>query len=60
NNPDFIGSVNRFINNQNKLYLRIGLGRAWGPENGIYGFWLQVNGIYTFPHYLPAVRSYPD
>lgn len=51
----YIDTVNSFIYRQSKLYLRVGLAREWRG-----GFWMQINGIYTFPHFLPAVRSYPD
>lgn len=41
------------IRQQTHLYLRVGLSRA---HEGSY--WLQVNGIYTFPNYNLVVRQY--
>jgi len=50
---DFPNLINNFIREQQNAYLRIGLGREFQD-----GFWLQVNGIYTFPNYDKSVRSY--
>ena len=45
--------INDFIRQQDNVYLRIGLGREYQGK-----FWLQVNGIYTFPNYDTEIRSY--
>ena len=45
--------INDFIRKQNDIYLRIGLGREYEEK-----YWLQVNGIYTFPNYDTEIRSY--
>lgn len=52
-----IYEVNKFLQSQEELYLRVGVGRQWkvGERDG---YWLQVNGIYTFPNFLDEVRSY--
>ena len=50
-----LAELNAWLHRQKHLYLRIGLGQ---PFNG--AFWLQVNGIYTFPDKHPLVRSYTD
>ena len=52
-----INRINAYLQSQDELYLRIGVGRQWkvGERDG---YWLQVNGIYTFPDYLEEVRSY--
>ena len=50
---DFPNLINNFIREQQSAYLRIGLGREYQG-----GFWLQVNGIYTFPNFDKNVRSY--
>jgi hypothetical protein len=51
--------LNTFIHKQSEIYLRIGLSRAWQkPDTGEHGFWMQVNGIYTFPNYHPEIRNY--
>jgi hypothetical protein len=45
--------INDFIRRQESIYLRIGLGREYQG-----GFWLQINGIYTFPNFDTEIRSY--
>ncbi|WP_029147363.1 hypothetical protein [Methylophilus sp. 5] len=52
-----VAEVNHFIQQQSDVYLRVGLSRAF-QQGDRMGFWLQVNGIYTFPHYLQEIRSY--
>ncbi len=65
---DFIGNpitqrmnvdcFNSFIRKQKEIYLRIGLSREYQSESGRRGFWLQVNGVYTFPDFQQILRSY--
>jgi hypothetical protein len=58
-NPDYTDELNEYICGQEKLYLRIGLGRRYkNPSDGRDGFWIQVNGIYTFPKFMTKVRTY--
>ena len=56
-NDGRLHEVTDLINEQDSVYLRIGLSRVWaiGDRNG---FWLQVNGIYTFPKFHDEIRSY--
>jgi len=49
--------VKNFISSQNEIYLRIGVGRRWKVSERD-GYWLQVNGIYTFPNFLEEIRTY--
>lgn len=57
--PDYTDGLNEFISRQQKVYLRIGLGRRYkNPHDGRDGFWIQVNGIYTFPEFMTKVRTY--
>jgi hypothetical protein len=56
--PDYTDEMNEFICNQKKVYLRIGLGRRYKAADGHDGFWIQVNGIYTFPEFMTKVRTY--
>lgn len=57
--PDYTDELNEFINSQKKVYLIIGLGRRYKhPIDGRDGFWIQVNGIYTFPDFMTKVRTY--
>lgn len=50
--------VINFIASQDEVYLRIGLSRAFQSPDGRYGYWLQVNGIYTFPYFYQSIRHY--
>lgn len=51
--------VNGFLQKQEEVLLRIGLARCWKHrESGIEGYWMQVNGIYTFPDYHAELRGY--
>ena len=51
--PDFPNIINNFIRKQKTVFLRVGLGREYQD-----GFWLQINGIYTFPNFDSEIRSY--
>ncbi len=49
--------LNEFICSQVEVYLRIGLSSPW--NNGkTDGYWMQVNGLYTFPDYHHDIRSF--
>lgn len=50
--------VNSFVRAQPEVYLRLGLSRAWVNPQGINGYWMQVNGVYTFPKFFEEIRSY--
>lgn len=54
-----VAAINNFIHSQLELYLRIGLSRKHESQDGREGYWIQLNGIYTFPNYLQYIRSYP-
>jgi hypothetical protein len=53
-----LARLNAFIHKQSQAYLRLGLSRSWLSPQGINGYWMQVNGVYTFPDFFPAIRSY--
>lgn len=53
-----VDEAKRLIHQQDELYLRIGLTRRYAHTDGRDGFWIQVNGIYTFPNYSLVVREY--
>lgn len=57
-NDGKLDEVISFIGNQEEIYLRIGLSRRFQSPDGRDGYWLQVNGIYTFPYFYEAIRSY--
>jgi hypothetical protein len=44
-----ISRLNSFLRSQNEIFLRLGLSRPYLAPDGREGFWIQVNGIYTFP-----------
>ena len=53
-----VAEINRFIHSQDELFLRLGLSRAYEAPNGRNGYWIQLNGIYTFPKYIKNIRCY--
>lgn len=53
-----LSELNEAIAAQEEVFLRIGLGRAFKNPQGTEGFWMQANGIYTFPAKLSYIRSY--
>ncbi len=57
-NDDKLADLQAFILNQDEIYLRVGVGRVYESNDGRNGYWLQVNGIYTFPDFLEEIRSY--
>jgi hypothetical protein len=50
--------ITEFIHDQEVLMIRLGLGRKFKNPDGREGYWMQVNGIYTFPEYDHLVRAY--
>lgn len=54
---DFPNRINSFLDMQDELYLRVGLSGRY-ENNGRDGYWLQINGIYTFPNFDTEIRSY--
>jgi len=53
-----IDRLNRFIHGQQELFIRVGLSREHHAPDGRAGYWLQVNGIYTFPECFKPARCY--
>lgn len=56
NTEDGRRKVNSFLRGKD-VYLRIGLSREHSVGNRV-GYWMQVNGIYTFPDYLQEIRCH--
>lgn len=52
-----LDTLNGFIAKQPEAYLRIGLSRSY-EIRGVNAYWMQVNGIYTFPDFVKEIRSY--
>ncbi|MCA9031596.1 MAG: hypothetical protein KDA69_09400 [Planctomycetaceae bacterium] len=49
-----VRELHQHIRSQSELFLRLGLSRKWkSPDDGREGYWIQINGIYTFPHPMP-------
>ncbi|MGP0566702.1 MULTISPECIES: dual OB domain-containing protein [unclassified Nitrospina] len=58
-NDGQLRNVRQFVQSQEELYLRVGLSRQYqNPNDGRNGYWLQVNGIYTFPNFYQEIRKY--
>lgn len=57
-NGDNFSTLNDFIRSQKEVYVRLGLSRKFTSSDGRTGYWLQVNGIYTFPEYFSEIRCY--
>ncbi len=51
-------NINNLIHAQEEVFLRIGISRFYEAQNGKAGFWIQMNGIYSFPEYFEAARKY--
>ena len=56
--PADIAKLEEFIQSQDELFLRVGLSRVHKAPDGRHGYWIQLNGIYTFPNYLEYIRCY--
>ena len=54
-----LADLNREVTRQPEVFLRIGLSRSHRSPQGKEGYWLQANGIYTFPRKLSYIRTYP-
>jgi len=52
-----IRRLNRFVRSQEEVYLRLGLSRRYQAPDGRTGFWIQLNGVYTFPQSLSYIPS---
>lgn len=57
-NDGRLHEVTNLISQQNEVYLRVGLSRVHQAPDGRNGYWLQVNGIYTYPNFHDGVRTY--
>ena len=51
--------LNDWINGQEEVFLRIGLSGIYQPPNQKNAYWMQANGIYTFPEAPPGIRIHP-
>lgn len=56
-NSSGLKKVNQFLAQQKEIFLRVGLSRVW-KNNDREGYWIQINGIYTFPKYMEEIRAY--
>lgn len=53
-----LSELNGFLQAQECLYLRVGLGRRYAANPERDGFWVQLNGIYSFPSQRKDLRIY--
>lgn len=53
-----LAKLNGFLQSQECLYLRVGLGRRYAANAERDGFWVQLNGIYSFPSQRKDLRIY--
>ena len=53
-----LAGLNIAIAKQDAVFLRVGLSRKFKSPQGKDGFWMQANGIYTFPTVLRYICSY--
>ncbi|OYW75880.1 MAG: hypothetical protein B7Z37_11180 [Verrucomicrobia bacterium 12-59-8] len=50
--------INNWMQSQSEVMLRIGLSRAFQPSGQPNAYWMQANGIYTFPEAPPGIRKH--
>lgn len=52
--------LSKFLLDQDVLYLRVGLGQHFAPNNdeSRRGYYVQINGIYSFPSFRQDLRMY--
>lgn len=53
-----VDEVNSHFKGSHEIYLRLGVSRAHQSQDGRNGYWMQVNGIYSFPDRLDKIRGY--
>lgn len=53
-----LNTLNQWLRSQDEVLLRLGLSRRYQPPDQPDGYWLQANGVYTFPDCHKAIRSY--
>lgn len=52
-----VDAMSRFLHHQKEVFLRVGLGRCHRIDSR-EGYWLQVNGVYSFPAWFPETRGF--
>jgi hypothetical protein len=50
--------INSHVARQDEVILRLGLTRRYQANDERDGYWIQVNGIYTFPDPYGEMRTY--
>lgn len=53
-----LSRLNDFLHSQEEVFVRVGLSREYQSPDGRRGFWIQANGIYTFPDCPEGIRCY--
>lgn len=56
----YLARFKEFLRTQSEIFLRIGLSRYYKSTgtNPRDGFWMQLNGLYTFPDFSTELRTY--
>lgn len=57
-NDGAIEVINEHWSSADEVYLRVGLSRFYEAPDARKGYWIQINGIYTFPGRLDIARGY--
>jgi hypothetical protein len=57
-NEQVCDEIQRVLEDQIEVYLRVGLSRKYQVQDGRVGYWVQVNGIYSFPDFYRPARHY--
>lgn len=53
-----LADLNAFLHKQKLVLVRVGLSRSFEQSAERKGYWVQANGIYSFPNYRTDLRSY--
>lgn len=55
---DELSALTEWIHSQKEVLLRVGLSRRYQSSDGRDGYWLQINGLYTFPDCHRGLRGH--
>jgi len=56
---EFYVTLNQELFSKEEVFLRLGLTRCYMNDLSKEGFWLQINGVYTFPEKLSTLPRDP-
>ena len=55
---DALRAITAHVARQSEVFLRLGLTRRHKASDERDGYWIQINGIYTFPDPYGEMRTY--